>query len=116
MSESKGQNAEPDNQDTCGKPYQSRAVRRPPDEMRNITSFHLGSLQVIKKEGGREGGRETTGPRLDECSLEGGRIKERGEMRAGWQRQRGEESKSVAFTTVEKVRRRLPGANDGEEM
>lgn len=56
MSESKGQNAEPDNQDTCRKPYQSYAVRSPQEEMRNITSFHPGLLQVAKKEKEEERG------------------------------------------------------------
>lgn len=40
----------------------------------------------------KRGGRKKTGPRLDECSLGGGRIKECTEMTAGWERQREEGS------------------------
>lgn len=78
---SRGQNTEPDYQDTWRKPYQSYTVRCPQKMMKNITSFHPTCSKLWKKK------------RSDDkkflYSVEGGRIKDwegRQKMRREWER------------------------------
>lgn len=78
---SRGQNIEPDYQDTWRKSHQSYTVRCPQKMMKNITSFHPTCSEFPQKKGGKKG---------DDWqflySVEGGRIKDCEKMRREWER------------------------------